>query len=487
MWIHLGGEFRQCFTPVSWCPVAVGGDDSDQHSSVFCGFGSYVSFGYACWIMDFVCCNLWFACCLSMVGSMAVVWACRDEKEERRRKNSRGLPSVGSLKWSLRFFLFWVSNCRIGEAAVPGPTLPFWSIGVCNPSGLMNKGHLLDSKVDCWMVCETHLSQSSYHRFLSGLRAEGSNFKWCVPGAHVPCRSTISSIGAWSGVAVVSQWPARALPVDWPDAVHASSRLVCSTAFIHDVWVSGVTVYGTPTGPTHPNAKATTNRLLQHATFRIAQSHGPRFVAGDWNHDLDGLDAVDSLLALGFRDVQDLHFSVTGVFPKPTCKLKTRRDFLFISPELQQLFVSCEVDHCAWPDHSAVIALFRGGGSDLTQFPWPIPKAIPWNKLRGRQDGTFVDFSGDADCNVSYQQLWQNVESCASVFAASKGRPLHGSCFGRGQRYAPVVVKSRPPPVPLGRKGVCQPAYFGSSWTQCQNVSPSSQIAIVCASCPLGL
>ncbi len=436
---------------------------------VWLGVGSVIAFmsgfGFACWILDFVCCK-WFA----------PKWFRGDKKGSEGQairgrqmaKRSTGLLqntlSMGCWKvfW---FVLSWVCNCRIGEAAVPGPQLPEWSIGLCNPSGLMNKGHLLDSKVDCWLVCETHFSRASYHRFLSGLRTEGSLFKWCVPGAHVPCRSTVSFIGAWSGVAVVSQWPSRALPVDWPDAVHASSRLVCSTSFVHDVWISGVTVYGTPTGPTHPNAKLTTNRLLHHAIMRIAQSSGPRFVAGDWNHDLEDLESIDGLMALGFREVQELHFAMTGIHPKPTCKMKTRRDFLFISPELQNLFVGCQVDHCAWPDHSAVIASFRGGCSDLVHYPWPLPRAISWSRLAGRAEGGFTNFVESDDCSQSYCDLWNDVEQCAGDYASSRGKPLSSDCFGRGQRFSPLAIKMRPPPVPLGRKGDCQPAFYGSSWT----------------------
>ena len=450
-------------------PVLFGVDDvwcrpGEVGVSCILGFGflSLALFGYACWMVGLVVC--WNSCRCS-VGSLV----CSSSGGSVRSPLGRSAhhPCLGlrrHCKLAFQLVLFWVCNCRIGEAAVPGPEVPVWKLGVCNPSGLMNKGHLLDSHVDCWVVCETHLSAVSYRNFRSGLRAEGSEFRWMVPGAHVPCRSTVSSIGAWSGVAVVSQWPSRSVPFDWPCEVHASSRILCATSFIHDMWVTGVTVYGTPTGPTHPRARSTTNQLLLHAVNRIAQSHGPRFVAGDWNHDLCSLDAVDGLLALGFREVQDLHCSRTGIHPKPTCKLKTRRDFLFLSPELQSLFEACSVDHEAWPDHSAVIASFRGGGADLVHFPWPLPSVIPWSQLSGRRDGSWIDFGCDANCDESYRALWNDVEGCAGDFAVAKGKPLHASCFGRGRRMKPLSIKVVSPPVMMGRRGDCQPAYFGSTW-----------------------
>ena len=317
--------------------------------------------------------------------------------------------------------------------------------GVCNPSGLSSKGHLLCRSVDVWMACETHLSVASFRRFRGELRSCASPFKWCIPGAHVPCRSTVSDIGAWSGVAVLSQWPSRALPFDWSQAVHASSRLVCTTTFLHGLWVSGITLYGTPTGPTHPHAKATTNELLKLAVNRIAQSHGPRYVCGDWNHDLDSLEAVDMLRTLGFEEVQQLHYQRTGIPAKPTCKLKTQRDFLFISAELQDLFQECEVHHDMWPDHSPVIARFRGGHLELRRTPWPVHFQIPWEKLGRRGDGERVDFSSPSDPTDQYKLLWQDVEKQAQACAVSSGQPLGVTSLGRGQRTEPTTLVAASP------------------------------------------
>ncbi len=263
---------------------------------------------------------------------------------------------------------------------------------------------------------------------------------------------------------VISQWPTRSLPTGWSPALAASSRLVCSTTFLHGLWVSGVTIYGTPTGPTHPQAKATTNALLTAAISRVSQSHGPRYICGDWNHDVDSLEAADMLRSLGFIEAQQLHFEQTGVPPKPTCKLKTQRDFLFLSPELQSIFVSCSVHHDMWPDHSPVVAHFKGGNREMLRTPWPIPFAIPWNRLESRHEGTFVDFARPCDPTVQYGRLWKDAESSAQACALKQGRPLDASCLGRGQRTEPVRIVASAPPVVSGRKGDSQPSYYGSSW-----------------------
>ena len=437
---------------------------------------AYNFFGYACCGLDFL------VCCLPSGLS----------GHRRVRSYDRSCRSNGGFRCSqsskvvkLQTILFmWFCTWRIGEAAVPGPP-PSWSLGVCNPSGLAHKGHLLNPDIDCWVVCETHLSRPAFRQFVGCLHQEASPFRWCIQGEPVPCRSTVSSIGAWSGVAYLSKWPSRALPGGWSQALHASSRLVCTTSFVHDIWVSGVTVYGTPTGPTHPHARETTNGLLTAAIHRIAQSHGPRFVAGDWNHDLDSLDSINGLLALGFKEVQDLFFERVGVCPKPTCRMKTRRDYLFISPELQTLFESCSVDHFAWSDHATVVAHFRGGQAELVQYPWPLPRPILWSQLENRPAGKFVDFTSSVDVNVSYTELWSDVEQCAQECASSQGKPIHHHCLGRGSRLRPNKVTVTSPPVSLGRKGDCQPEYYGSSWQHAlmfrQVRRLQSYVRLVCA------
>ena len=349
--------------------------------------------------------------------------------------------------------------CRIGEASHPGPR---WSIGTCNPAGLLHKSHLVPTDVDLWAVAETHLSVPGYRQFMASLRSDNSCFAWCVQGHPVPCRSSLSAIGSWSGVALLSQWPCRALPTSWCPSMYATSRLVCGASLLHDVWVTGIVLYGTPTGPTHPRAKETTNSLLQLAVQRVSQSHGPRFVAGDWNHDLSALPAVDELLSLGFVEAQDLHFQRSGQLPKPTCRLKTRRDFLFLSPELQRMFIGCEVFHDHWPDHSSVVARFEGGACDMVRYPWPSPLPIQWSEFSMRSDGDFIDFSA-GDCTQKYTELWSNVEATVQQVAVAKGCSLPPACFGRASKVKPLVIRGVVAPIRRGRPGDPQPQFYGSS------------------------
>ena len=240
-----------------------------------------------------------------------------------------GNSVLGSLRPVWLLVVVWTLQCRIGEAAVPGPNAASWSLGVCNPSGLMGKTHLLSTDVDIWLVCETHFSVHGCRNFGKSLRAIASPFKWFVHGVGAPVRSIASDLGKWTGVGVLSQHPSRAVPAGLSDELLDTGRVVVSTTHVAGIWLTGLVMYGAPTGPTHPQAKAFTNRMLHQVVDRIQCARGPRFVAGDWNHDLDSLEAVGRLISLGFVEVQDLYASRSGICPRATCRGKTRRDFLF--------------------------------------------------------------------------------------------------------------------------------------------------------------
>ena len=81
---------------------------------------------------------------------------------------------------------------------------------------------------------------------------------------------------------------------------------------------------------------------------------GPRFIAGDWNVDQDILPAFDLLRQAGFQDIQDVALSRWGLPIQSTCKSKTRKDFLYLSPELQELLVDISVIDDIFPDHAVL-------------------------------------------------------------------------------------------------------------------------------------
>ena len=372
-------------------------------------------------------------------------------------RDSKGQGEGGQL-W--RLFLCLACLCRVGEASLPGPGDNF-RLGVCNPGGLHHKASLFAmQEADIWVVSETHLTRGGLSHFRNELKALGSPFQWTIHGHPVLPRSQISEVGKWAGVAVISKCPSRSLVQHWDPAQYASGRLVAATSFCRGLWISGIGVYGTPVGPTHPRAKASTESLLDLAVSRIQQAVGCRYVAGDWNHDHDTLQAVSRLKMLGFIDVQDLHFQQCGVFPLPTCRGKTRRDYLYVSPELAQRFISCCVDPLAWTDHASVVGEFRASSDLDLKYVWPIPSKLDWPSSPCLP---IVDFEASHDLDSSYRAFWKQREEVAVKEARRKGISVLPGATGRGLHQRPKVCKVSQAPVRKGRVGEVQPAFLGYS------------------------
>ena len=241
----------------------------------------------------------------------------------REQHRSSRLAGLLDRSRSRRAWLWWflvLFAVRVGEASHPGPD---WSFGVANLNGLNSKAFgLADSPVDTWLFSETHLTAPGEKVFRANLKEAKSPYKSFVGGSPVPARSTVSDIGQFSGVGVLSRFPVRRLPHAWPELAFRSGRLVCTSVFCQGIWVSGVVIYGTPTGGTHTRGKEVTNQLLELALDRVNQLSGPRFLAGDWNHDLDRLPAVSVMQRLGFSECQDVRASQTGILPQATCRAK---------------------------------------------------------------------------------------------------------------------------------------------------------------------
>ena len=177
--------------------------------------------------------------------------------------------------------------------------------------------------------------------FRKSLHFHSSKFKYCFGGHPVP---HFGSNGAWKGVAVLSAHPTRVLPQSWPPEVAGSSRAMISASLVNDEWLTGGVIYGEPDGHLHPSHRLHNEVILQNVAGHVCHlSKGFRFVAGDFNATIDSLPAFDILHQAGFKDLQALALERFGQSVANTCKLKTRKDFCFVSPELQDLLLGVDV------------------------------------------------------------------------------------------------------------------------------------------------
>lgn len=78
---------------------------------------------------------------------------------------------------------------------------------------------------------------------------------------------------------------------------------------VGDVCVTGGVVHGLPEGPLHGDALGKTDQLLEavgnHVVFGCRR---PRYVAGDWSHDMSQLSTLRAWEKAGFRDLQTIAF-----------------------------------------------------------------------------------------------------------------------------------------------------------------------------------
>lgn len=266
-----------------------------------------------------------------------------------------------------------------------------------------------------------------------------------------------------SGVAFLSPHPCRALPVPWPDDLFETGRVQFACSYWDSFWVSGGVVYGFPSGITHRNAKSRTEEILDFMISHAIQLVGPRFLAGDWNFEPHQLEACSRLRDLGWCEVQELECRRFGRTPRMTCKHKTQKDHLWLSPELQHWYLGLDF-HDLFADHITIVAKFLKIPQQICRWVWPRPQAVDWTLVPDLSQP--VDFSHGSPTD-SYTQLWTSKESLAAS-ALDSWRPNQG---GRASCYAPIRKKGWPTPLRKGRSHDVQLGFHGFSvqhvrWTK---------------------
>ena len=368
------------------------------------------------------------------------------------------LPKAFAKFWVF-FLVFFGATCRIGEANKPGPAQSVsasWSLGVCNPSGLLGKSVLL-SEVDTDIVAasETHLTAVSSSMMLTSLQAKGV-YKHVVTGCPMKPRTAASEAGQYAGVAVVSKQPSRALCSAWPQDMYETGRIQFVGTLMGQQWITGAIVYGYPQSKFHTCAASKTAGILAHAFDHMTHNaQGPRYMAGDWNFEQDQLAITEKLLAAGWQEVQTLEFQRTGQPPRCTCKGKTQKDHLWLSPELAAAFHSLEVIDDHFPDHAVLKAKFSAAHAYLERFLWPMPQQIPWQNVPDLPAP--VEFLQGNPTEL-YADMWARHEQQAKQ-ALQHTWDAHMQ--GRGQRTQPIHRKGWPAPLKQGRSNDPRPFFLG--------------------------
>ena len=382
----------------------------------------------------------------------------------RQSQRSEPRPS----KFAFCFFLQLL--IRVGEASLPGP----WGIGAVNSSGLTGKAEKLTSlpKQGIFACSETALTTDGERRFSCELRAQCNHFRF-HGGEPAPYRSPSSFAvgGKQVGVGFLASCPFRPISRGWNPELYATSRIAASRFFLGNEWITGGALYGYALKSDTKEVRQQTDELLHELVHQVAfKSRGRRFIAGDFNQVPGVLTAVERLQSMGWKELQDIAQHKWGTIPSVTCKHATRKDFVYVSPELQDDVIAVEVQHDVFKDHAILVGTFR----DLQPPPkariWPKCTPIPWTSELSQAVQSCSEAQlphvPEAIGSEPHFQPTKVVQQVCAAFeqtvhqaAQTLAQPgLFAQHRGRGQFVEPVVQTAYVSPLRPSRRGERTPA-----------------------------
>eukprot|EP00438_Fugacium_kawagutii_P033744 Skav209660 [mRNA] locus=scaffold2126:122984:134587:- [translate_table: standard] len=352
---------------------------------------------------------------------------------------------------------------RFGEALHPGPT-DVW-IGTTNPSGVRGKEEVLaDLPYGLWTVAETQLSAISMGPAARAIKTAGLRRQRALTvtcGAPMPLRARSRTVGQWAGVLTFTDLTIRPVLLKWPGDEYQLGRVQITQAWHGPYAILGASVYGFPKSPAWPKALPATRQLMDTVVQELGLSAtGPRYIAGDFNHALEALPALQVLFDMGWRDLQHLAFERTGRAFTNTCKGATITDFVLISPELAPLFQRVDTWD-AFADHAALAGCFSLPTWSPTQTVWTMPAKVPWEALDKQTWDLAAHQVGhhpEQSLQERFQQFSRDYEASFTGYIAAPGGKLPPAACGRGQRIAPETRPSACPLLKASRPGELKPA-----------------------------
>ena len=238
----------------------------------------------------------------------------------------------------------------------------------------------------------------------------------------------------------MADWPSIELQVAMPPEHYASGRLLVSQHVLGQTPIVAATVHGYPSGPTYPNAAQLTDELLKPITEEVVLGRrGPRAILGDFNHSIDALFQTQIWLQCGWVEVQCMALARWQQEIQPTCKGRTVRDFVWLSPEAAAMCTSVSVMD-TFAEHSTVIAHLCVPEMTAPCLTWPLPGELPWDRVDvdALWGAEHVAVEIRDDSSDWFLQWAKAFEGSIDGHVDSPGRRLPGCAFGRGRRRAPA-------------------------------------------------
>ena len=377
---------------------------------------------------------------------------------------------------------FWAQFCRIGEAQNPGP----WSLSAINPTGLAGKAAVFDELIQgIHSISETHLSCQGITRFRNELKGNRSPNK-LVAGHPAPYRTNnLRSVGGkHTGVAFVSPYPSRQLAHGWQRSLYTTSRLAAAAFWVGSSWIFGGVAYGFAHDAHTKEVQMQTDELLQELTQQVVHSGQPlAFVAGDWNQEPGVLSEPLKWEQKGWKDVQTLARQRWGIQEVVTCKHATRKDFLYLSPGLQELLMSVTTTWDHFTDHSCLQAILKEPSVSPLEARWFKPRPISYEDdalLRQLQQTHMPDPDPSESMTQRYMDLCTQLEQHVEAALQATGKPaLMQQQKGRGTVLHRTFHRVPGAPLKASREGDMVPEYVGPNLryiTQARRLSSYVQL-----------
>lgn len=366
------------------------------------------------------------------------------------------------------FALFFLSMCRIGEAAHPGPSTDDFVLGCANANNLLSKADVVARMPrGIWGFSETCLTKGGVEHFQKALKTQPQASKLrFLPGDFAPPTSTnAAAIGSKHvGVGFCTELPARPLTNDWPDTVWKTAR-VQTAGFFAGQWIRGGIAYGFAKDCHTPKVLAQTSELLQAISTRIVtQSHGPRFMMGDFNLEVGQIELANFWQEQGFVEAQTYAQFAWGQEPITTCKNCTYKDHVWLSRELLPFVKKVTVDKTWFSDHALVYVTLAPLGPVEPVPVWRKPQPLPWDKVTTPASNRFLENLHPSEASF-YRQFWEGVESQVDANLRQQQEP--GLSFQQKGRAATTEVywaRNEVPPLRRPRKHDLQLQFTGDHW-----------------------
>eukprot|EP00435_Cladocopium_sp_Y103_P027033 s874_g6.t1 len=343
-----------------------------------------------------------------------------------------------------------------------------WRLSTANPTGLTGKAKNFEALAPGIVaVSESHLTPQGIVKFGKELHGTKSPFA-LMHGNAAPYRANAvkSYGGRQTGVAFLHSFPGRPVQAGWDMEQYQSSRLASAHFWLDTTWIQGGVAYGFAHQSTSSSTKELTNDLLCQLTQQVvANQHGLAFVAGDWNQHFEDLREPRRWEAWGWKDVQQLAFERWNITPTNTCKQTSRKDFLYLSPQLQKLVVSVTNTWDQFSDHSILSAVMQYPANPPRVAIWAKPRPIKYQdkqEIQAIRESDDFKLPQETDASDQYAAIFASFENLVTQVKKARGQQgLLPSQKGRGATRERHFQTKKVSPLKASRHGEETPGYAG--------------------------